>query len=97
VAALAVLSGFPVKDVDALVTNSNELGLTILCRAVTLEMDRAYAVIMAARLDRQDNDEHVFDDFCRYYETLSLATAQRLIRFWHGRQRVVQQFAAAAR
>jgi uncharacterized protein (DUF2336 family) len=91
IAALSVLSGFSTKEIDAIVANANELGLTVLCKAVALEMDTAYAVVMAARME-QSADKEVSDDFCEYYDSLTLASAQRLLRFWQGRQKVAKHF-----
>lgn len=91
IAALSVLSGFSIKEIDAIVANANELGLTVLCKAVTLEMDTAYAVVMAARSEQPSNKQ-VSDDFCDYYDNLTVASAQRLLRFWQGRQKVAKRF-----
>ena len=63
----------------------------MLCKTVGLEMDTAYAVVMAARSEQSANKE-VSDDFCEYYDSLSLASAQRLLRFWQGRQKVAKCF-----
>jgi hypothetical protein len=91
IAALSVLSGISIKEIDAIVANANELGLTVLCKTVGLEMDTAYAVVMAARSEQSANKQ-VSDDFCDYYDNLTVASAQRLLRFWQGRQKVVKCF-----
>jgi len=93
IAALAVLSGLAIKEIDTLVKNSNELGLTVVCKAVALEMDTAYAVVEAAHAEQNTPGAQVFDDFCDYYDKLSVAAAQKLLRFWQGRKKVAACFA----
>ncbi len=91
-AALSVLSGVPINQIDWLFHASNELGLTVLCKSIGLELDTAFAVIMACKGKITADDTRVFDDFHEHYNELSTASAQRIIRFWQGRQKVVSHF-----
>lgn len=92
IAALAVLSGVPINQIDRLFRTSNELGLTILCKAIALELDAAFAVIMACDGKTISADTRVYDDFHEQYGKLSVASAQRVIRFWQGRQKIAKHF-----
>lgn len=92
IAALSVLSGVAVNQIDRLFRTSNELGLTVLCKSVALELDTAFAVIMACSGKTTSDDTRVYDDFHEHYEELSVSSAQRVIHFWQGRQKIVNLF-----
>ena len=95
IVALAELSGVSIKEIDTLVRSANEIGLTVLCKAVALEVDTAHAVVMAARIEGSGGAPMI-DDFCQYYDQLTVASAQKLLRFWQGRQKVARRFPGAA-
>jgi hypothetical protein len=92
VAALSVLSGVPVDQIDRLLRTSNEFGIMVICKASALELDTAYAVAMACNGQLASADAHAFEDFGTQYEELSVSSAQRVIRFWQGRQKIMRHF-----
>jgi uncharacterized protein (DUF2336 family) len=92
IAALSVLSGVAVDQIDRLFRTSNELGLTVLCKAIALELDTAFAVIMVCDGKTVSADTRVYDDFHAQYNELSVPSAQRVIRFWQGRQKIIKHF-----
>jgi uncharacterized protein (DUF2336 family) len=92
IVSLSALSGVPVTEVDKMFYSSNELALTVLCRAVGLDFDTAYAVLAASRGGQDAHDLEVFTEFCRSYDELSAASAQRILHFWLGRQKVSRFF-----
>jgi uncharacterized protein (DUF2336 family) len=94
IAALSILSGVPIDQIDRLFRTSNEFGLTVLCKAIGLELDTAFAVIMACDAKTISADTRFFDHFHEQYDDLSVASAQRVIRFWQGRQKIIQHFQA---
>jgi uncharacterized protein (DUF2336 family) len=92
IASLSVLSGVSMQEIDVLFRGVNELGITVLCKAVNLELDTAYAVFMAAHGEQTTKDTQAFSDFCNYYDQLTAPSAQRLLRFWQGRKKVAKCF-----
>ncbi len=96
IAALSVLSAVPVDQIDRLFRTANEFGLTVLCKASALDLDTAYAVIMARNGRTTSADMRAYDGFHHHYDELSVASAQRVIRFWQGRQKIVQHFQSQA-
>jgi uncharacterized protein (DUF2336 family) len=94
IAALSILSGVPINQIDRLLRTSNEFGLTVLCKAIALEVDIAFAVIMACDGKTAPVNTRIYDHFYEQYDELAVASAQRVIRFWQGRQKIVQHFQA---
>ncbi|HEX3709459.1 MAG TPA: DUF2336 domain-containing protein [Pseudolabrys sp.] len=92
VAALSVLSGIPVDQIDRLLRTSNEFGMMVICKASVLELDTAYAVAVACNGQPVTADAQAFEDFHAQYEGLSVSSAQRVIRFWQGRQKIMRHF-----
>ena len=97
IAALSVLSGVAINQIDRLFDTSNEFGLTVICKAIALEPDTAFAVIMACNGNPTAADTQIFDHFHEQYDELSVAAAQRVIRFWEGRQKIAQHFHGSRR
>jgi hypothetical protein len=95
VVALSVLSGVPVDQIDELFSTANEFALMVLCKASVLDLDTAYAVNLAAVGTPTSADTPAFDDFRQQYYELSIPSAQRVIRFWQGRQKIKQHFSSA--
>jgi uncharacterized protein (DUF2336 family) len=93
-AALSVLSGIAIKDIDEMFSRCNELALTVLCKAVALECDEAYSVIAVARREAGAAESVAYEDFRAQYAALSIASAQRILRFWQGRSKIAQNFQA---
>jgi RNA polymerase sigma-32 factor len=85
---LSVLSGVPVEPIDKLVDEPSGFGLMVLCRSVMLEWNTAKS-ILAARMDVPPLD---YDDLAAQFAELSVASAQKLVHFWAGRQKVAQSF-----
>ena len=95
VVSLSVLSELPVDQIDRLFYASSDFALMILCKAIPLEWNTAHAVIMARHCYPTPADMEAFDDLREQYNELSVSSAQRLIRFWKGRQMVAQHFQAS--
>jgi hypothetical protein len=90
ITALSVLSGIAVKEIDELFSRCNELGLTVLCKATGLECDAAYSVVTAACAESGCSEAPLLEDFSPQYKALSIASAQRILRFWQGRSKITQ-------
>jgi uncharacterized protein (DUF2336 family) len=95
IAALSVLSGVPPDQIDRLFQASNGFGLIVLCKSIGLEWNTAYAVIMA-RLDEMESETLPHDGLHEQYNELSALSAQQLLHFWLGRQKMAQNFRQAA-
>lgn len=86
---LSILSGAPVEHVDRLFHAVNGFGLMALCKSLALDWQFTYVIITASRaadslsalLIEQMRDE---------YSALSVPSAQRVFRFWQGRQKVAK-------
>jgi uncharacterized protein (DUF2336 family) len=85
IVGLSTLSGVPVEQVGRLLSVSNAYGLLALCRSVMMDWQSAWAVIMASAAagTLQGTDPN---DLKAEYDSLSPASAQRLLRFWQTRQ-----------
>ncbi len=84
VAALSVLSGVTIQQVDRLIHAPSFYGTMVLCKALALEWPVAEAVMRVRQgigaLTSEIEEAH------REYPWLSVASAQRLFRFWRVRQ-----------
>jgi uncharacterized protein (DUF2336 family) len=89
VAGLAVLSQLPSDDIEQLFYSPNELGMIVLCKSLSLDWHRSSVVISATPL-AQTYEQPQLDELHEQFEVLSVASAQRLLRFWQGRQAVVR-------
>ncbi len=86
VAALSVLSGVTINQVDRLIHAPSFYGTMVLCKALALDWSVAEAVLRV-----RPNSLSVASDIeeaRREYPWLSAASAQRLFRFWRVRQTV---------
>jgi uncharacterized protein (DUF2336 family) len=84
VAALSVLSGVTIHQVDRLFHAPSFYGMMVLCKALALDWPVAEAVLRV-----RPNSPSVasdIEDARREYPWLSVASAQRLFRFWRVRQ-----------
>jgi hypothetical protein len=86
IVGLSILSAVPVEDIDRLFCVSNALGLMAVCRAVMLDWQSAWAVVMASAA--AGSFQARLDELQQEYETLSPQSAQRMLRFWQTRQRI---------
>jgi hypothetical protein len=89
IAGLAVLSQIPCDEVQQLFYSPNELGMVVLCKSIGLDWHRAEVIISATSVG-QEHEQPQIDDLHNQFEALSVASAQRLLRFWQGRQAVIR-------
>jgi uncharacterized protein (DUF2336 family) len=86
VAALSVLSGMTVQQVDRLIHAPSFYGTMVLCKALGLEWPVTEAIMRVRQgigaLTSEIEEAH------REYPWLSVVSAQRLFRFWRVRQAV---------
>jgi uncharacterized protein (DUF2336 family) len=92
IAGLAVLGQLPAQDVERLFYSANDLGMVVLCRSLGLDWHRT-EVIISVTPAAQQHEQPELDDLHRQFDALSAASAQRLLRFWQGRQAVVRAMA----
>ena len=91
IAALSVLSGVPMDLVDTLLQSADGFGLMVLCRSIALEWNTACSVIMARPASSRLRPT-ALDELSEQYRALSVASAQKLMHFWLGRQKVARKF-----
>jgi hypothetical protein len=87
-----VLSQIPSEDVEQLFYSPNELGMVVLCKSVGMDWHRAEVIISTTPLGEKYEQPQI-DELHEQFETLSAASAQRLLRFWQGRQAVIRTIA----
>jgi hypothetical protein len=86
VAALSALSGMPIDLVDRLIYDPGHYGIMVLCKASELDWVTTHAVLSGRRCPSGPLAlpvEEVYEEF----QTLAIASAQRLLRFWQVRQK----------
>jgi uncharacterized protein (DUF2336 family) len=93
-AGLATLSGARFDVVEHLFYSRNGLGVVMLCKAVGFDWISTEAIISASPMMR-DFDQPQLDELHELYDALSTSSAQRLLRFWEGRQAVISAVARA--
>ena len=86
VAALSVLSGLTIQQVDRLIHAPSFYGTMVLCKALALDWAIAEAVIRVRPNGLAVAAE--IGEARREYPCLSVSSAQRLFRFWRVRQTV---------
>ncbi len=87
VAALAVLTGVPIEFVHRILHAQSVYGTIVLCKAIALDWPVAEFVIhMRPGMGRSRSAD--MDEASSEYPKLSVASAQRLIRFWLVRQKI---------
>ncbi len=86
IAGLASVSSLTADQVDRLFYAATCFGLMILCKASALAWKTTYAVVCArpAGLEISSHDE-----LSEQFKGLSISSAQTLISFWQGRQKVI--------
>jgi len=89
IAGLSIISGVSNDEVEQLFYSPNELGMMVLCKSLALDWQRAEMLILATP-NAQSFEQEQLDDLQAHYERLSTPSAQRLMRFWQGRQAVVK-------
>ncbi len=93
-AGLSTLSGSPFDVVEHLFYSSTGLGAVMLCKAVGFDWISTEAIISASPATC-DFDQRQLDELREQYDALSAGSAQRLLRFWEGRQAVIRAIARA--
>ncbi len=93
-AGLATLSGSPFDVVEHLFYSRNGLGVVMLCKAVAFDWISTEAIVSASPMMR-DFDQPQLDELREQFDALSTGSAQRLLRFWEGRQAVISAVARA--
>lgn len=83
-AAFSMLTGVEVEFIAPLVENSNSLALVIVCKAVSLPWRTARAVLALCSMGPMP-PPHAKE---HSYEEMTTVSAQRILRFWQGRQSV---------
>jgi hypothetical protein len=83
---LSILSGVPAEQIDRLLHTANGFGLMVLCKSLAMEWQDAYVVIMASHAAEQSVELR------EQYAALTAPSAQRVLRFWQGRQKVASAF-----
>ena len=91
IAALSVLSGVSADQIDILLQAPSSFGLMVLCKSIALEWNTAYSVIMV-RPAGPELQILPNDNLREQYSELSVASAQKLIHFWLGRQKIARNF-----
>lgn len=91
IVGLSALSGVSVDQVDGIFYAPTCFGLMILCKAITLAWKTTYAVINA-RPAGLNSQVSLHGELCEQFNELSTDSAQKIIRFWQGRQKIRQNF-----
>jgi uncharacterized protein (DUF2336 family) len=86
---LSILSGAPVEQVDRLLHAPNGFGLMVLCRSLAYEWQTAYEIIGASPAAMRITKTQI-DEMRDQYAALTVPSAQRVLRFWQGRQKVAK-------
>jgi uncharacterized protein (DUF2336 family) len=84
VASLAVLASVPVDIVDRVMHGDSFDPLLVLCKAKHFDWSVVRAIILVRRGRKLTPQE--LESACQDYNTLSNATADRVLRFWQVRQ-----------
>ena len=85
VAALAALGAVPVDIVDRVMHGDCLDPLLVLCKAKSFDWPSVRAVILVRRDCRKLTPQEL-ESACQDYNTLSISTADRVLRFWQVRQ-----------
>jgi hypothetical protein len=86
VAALSILSGVTIHQVDRVIHAPTFYGTMVLCKALALDWAVTEAVLLVRPHGSSVKSE--IEEARREYLSLSVASAQRLFRFWRVRQTV---------
>lgn len=85
IAALSLLSGASVGQIDWLLNAEDEFGLMVLCKAIPLDWTVAQAVI-AARPAEVKSSALLAAEMHQQYDSLSVSSAQKLFKVWRERR-----------
>jgi uncharacterized protein (DUF2336 family) len=84
VASIAVLASLPVDIVDRVMHGDSADPLLVLCKAKHFDWSVVRAIILVRRGRKLTPQE--LENACQDYNTLSNATAERVLRFWQVRK-----------
>ncbi len=84
VVGISILSGTPAEDVDRLFHAANGFGLMALCKSLSLDWLTAGSIITLSAATSP------LEELQEQFAALSVQSAQRLLRFWQGRQKVAK-------
>jgi uncharacterized protein (DUF2336 family) len=87
VALLSALGGVGIPVVERVMTNSDEGGLLLLCKAIDLEWPVARRILMLHPVGMRTTATQM-DRSCEQFGGINGATAQRVVRFWQVRTAV---------
>jgi uncharacterized protein (DUF2336 family) len=85
VAALSILSGMPIALISRLIRDTEPFGAMAVCRSIGLDWSVAHAVINTLP-GMGENREDKFEEMEEQYARLSVASAERLLRYWQESQ-----------
>jgi uncharacterized protein (DUF2336 family) len=85
IATLSALCAVPIEVIDRLMGGDRADPVLILCRAVGFDWATVRAIIQVSAGGRRISSQ-ALDNALANFERLSLATAQRVLRFWQARQ-----------
>jgi uncharacterized protein (DUF2336 family) len=85
VAALSILSGMPIALISRLIRDTEPFGAMAVCRSIGLDWSVAHAVISTLP-GMGENREGKFEEMEEQYARLSVASAERLLRYWQESQ-----------
>ncbi len=94
IAALSILSGVPLDQIETLVNAPTAFGLMVLCRSVALDWNTAGAVL-SVRGPKRAAPGRAYDELLGQFDDLSATAAQQLVHFWMGRQKIARNFSQA--
>jgi Uncharacterised protein conserved in bacteria (DUF2336) len=89
IVGLSILGGASIEQVDRLFHAANGFGLMVLCKSMAFDWQTAIIIIMAMPAAEKLNDDY-FNELHEQYAALSVTSAQRVLRFWQGRQNAVK-------
>ncbi len=96
IVGLASINGLMVGNVERLFYAPTCFGLMILCKAGALAWKTTRAIIGARAVELESRTSS-HDELREQFGELSISSAQTLVRFWQGRQKVAQAIADGRR
>ena len=85
IVGLSLLSGASIEQVDRLFHAATGFGLMVLCKSLAFDWHSAYIIIMATPA-AANMEAAELEDLSEQYAAFSAPSAQRVLRFWQGRQ-----------
>ena len=86
IVAFSEIAAFPVNLVEALIFDQNLFGMLVLCKSINLDWLTVFPV-MSARPNQNRTVKH--SEVEEMYEKMTSSSAQRTLRFWQTRQRIM--------